>query len=328
MHRKRQGRIFKYLNPKDLAKEVHVYGYDFSWKLHIRILLCSLLGISGIGVLYKLESVYFILVIVILLIILPTLILNSYKRMYEQKRFADASLYIEQILYSFQKSGKVTSALKETRELFEEGKMRGAIDEAITCLETGIAKTNKGTLWEALTIIEKEYTCRKVHMVHKLLINSEEFGGDASDSILALLNDIEIWKRRCYKLQADKKLSHADNIISIVVATILCAVALYVLNTMGTLFKGVSDVNIFSNKIIQLSSFVFILFMILVFTKSVKSMTDDWLQSEGLQNEKYILDCYHLVTGCGKGIWYFHSGSWRWRCYCRRIMFRCQSEKR
>ena len=51
--------------------------------------------------------------------------------MYEQKRFADAATYMEQMLYAFQKTGKVLSALKEARETFEPGHMRDIMDESI-----------------------------------------------------------------------------------------------------------------------------------------------------------------------------------------------------
>ena len=43
-----------------------------------------------------------------------------------------------------------------------------------------------------------------------------------SESALLLLEDIELWKRRGYQLQAEKKKSHTDNIISVIVSVILC----------------------------------------------------------------------------------------------------------
>ena len=49
----------KLLNPRNLAREVHVYGYHFSWKMHTLTIVCSLLGISAIGVLFKLKPLFF-----------------------------------------------------------------------------------------------------------------------------------------------------------------------------------------------------------------------------------------------------------------------------
>ena len=284
------------LNPKNLANEVHVYGYNFSWKMHVFSIICSLTGISAIGVLFHLQPLYFSLIEVSVLLIIPVLILYMHKRMYEQQRFADAVTYCEQILYSFQKNNKVISALKETRDTFEDGHMREVIDAALAYLEAGNVNTRRGLLREALGIIEESYACVKLHMVHELLISSEEYGGNTEKSILLILNDIELWKRRGYHLMAEKKKSHIDNMISIVVATILCAVALYTLQSMGKLFPTASEpIDIFGTGIIQLSSFVFIVFMLRVLTKSFKSLTANWLRSETLRDEKYILSNYNMV---------------------------------
>lgn len=288
-------RFFKRLNPKELALEVHVYGYDFSWKTHIQILICSLLAIGAVGILFQLKAKYMIGVAALMVLMLPVFIINTYKRMFEQKRFADATVYVEQMLYSFQKNEKIIAALKETGEVFEEGQMKWGIDDAVAHLESGVAKSEKGTLREALDMIEKEYPCKKIHVAHELFLSSEEYGGASENSIFLLLEDIENWKRRGYHLQADKKRSHTDNIISIVVAIMMCIIALYALNAMGDLFPGADNVSIFNIEIIQISSFGFIIFMLWVLVISMKNMTTNWLQSGRLHKEDYLLNCYEKV---------------------------------
>ena len=79
-------------------------------------------------------------------------------------------------------------------------------------------------------------------MLHELLINGT--WGREGVSLLPLLEDIELWKRRGYR-QAEKKKSHTDNIISVIVSVILCATALYVLDSMKDLFVVKTDFNIF-----------------------------------------------------------------------------------
>lgn len=287
---------FKLLNPRNLEKEVHVYGYHFSWKKHLLVLICSLLGISAIGILYRLNPVFFAITIAVVVLALPALVVDMYKRMFEQKRFADTATYMEQMLYSFQKDGKVISALQETREIFDGGQMLDTINQAITYLEYGYACTEKGVLREALEIIEKQYECAKLHTVHELLANSEEYGGDTEKSIQLVLTDIEIWKRRGYRLQAEKKQSHTDNIVSIVVATILCAVALYVLEGMNNIFPQASTgADIFRITLIQVSSLLFIIFMVYVLVKSTRNLTSNWLENEGINNSEYVIGSYKTV---------------------------------
>lgn len=294
-----QGRLQKnlsLLNPRNLEKEVHMYGYNFSWKSHVLLIICSLLGIGVIGIIFKLAPLYLVIAMAAVFIMLPVLVLDGYKKMYEQKRFSDVCEYMEQMLYAYQKDGKILSALKETREIFEPGQMQDAIDGAISYLEAGVSRTEHGFVREGLGIIEQLYDNVKLRTVHDTLISGEQYGGNIDKAILILLEDIELWKRRGYKLQAQKKQGHTDNIISIVVATILCAVALYVMDGMKTLFPNVAtDVVIMQVPAIQISSFLFLLCMLFVLAKSFRSLTSDWLKADGLQSEKMILDSYDNV---------------------------------
>lgn len=289
------GRL-KLLNPKNLEREVHVYGYNFSWKSHLLLILSSILGIGAVGIVFKLEPLYFTVIIAAVLAVLPVFILDMYKSMFEQKRFSDAVTYAEQMLYAFQKTGKVVSALRETREIFDAGQMRDVLEQAVDYLESGNAETEKGVLREALEIVEKPYSCTKIQTVHKLLTSAEEYGGDTENAILLLLEDVELWKRRGYKLQAEKRRNHVDNILSIIISTILCAAALYVLDSMGDLFPQASTgVEIFKIPVIQISSLLFILMMLAVLMKSFKKLTTNWLKEKGLHADSYILSSYKKV---------------------------------
>lgn len=299
--KKKMWEKLKLLHPKNLEKEVHVYGYHFSWKSHIALMLGALSGISAVGILFQLEPVYFTVVVAAVIVLLPVLLLDMYKRMYEQKRFADAASYMEQMLYSFQKTGKVVSALKESREIFGEGQMRRCMDEAILHMELGKPGSAQGILRESLKMIEAHYGCTKLSTVHELLIGAEEYGGDVEDSIVLLLEDIERWKKRGYQLQAEKKKSHTDNMISIVVATLLCAVALYVLDAMQQMFAVESGTDIFSIPVIQVSSVLFILILLRIFVKSARSLTDNWLEEIVLHDETYITRSYDVVMNYDEG---------------------------
>lgn len=285
----------KLLHPKNLQKEVHVYGYHFAWKAHIALIAGALAGISAVGLMFRLKPVYFLVITAAVVLVLPVLVLDMYKKMYEQKRFADVSSYMEQMLYSFQKSGKVVGALKETRELFDEGQMRRCIEEAIVHLELGKPSSDRGVLRESLDAVGMRYGCKKLAVVHNLLANSEEFGGETEDSIVLVLEDIEQWRKRGYHLQAEKKKSHTDNMISIAVATLLCVTALYVLDAMKQMFAVTGGGSIFEIPVIQVSSMLFLLVLLHIFVKSERSLTDNWLEDLTLHEEAYILRSYERV---------------------------------
>ena len=285
----------KLLNPKNLENEVCTYGYHFSWKSHILLVIAALAGISAVGFLFQLEPLLFFLLLAAVIMVFPVLIVDMYKKMYEQKRFADVAAYMEQLLYSFQKTGKVVSALKETREIFPDGQMSQVIDRALRHLEWGKPFSGEGVLRESLYMIEESYDCTKLHMVHELLANAEEYGGEVETSIVLVLEDIERWKRRGYRLQADKKKSHIDNIVSIIVATILCAVAITVLDSMKGMFAAGSELQVFKIPVIQFSSAFFLIFLLYVFVKSSRNLTDNWLQEQVLSDPEYIKKSYEMV---------------------------------
>lgn len=291
----------KLLHPKNLEKEVHVYGYHFSWKSNMVWMIGALLGISAVGMLFQLKLAAFSVVAAAVLLVLPVLVLDMYRRMYEQKRFSDVCAYMEQMLYAFQKTGKVASALKETREIFGEGQMRRCIEEAVLHMELGRAKSERGILKESLQVIEDCYMCSKLGLVHNLLLDAEEYGGEAEESIVLVLEDIERFRKRGYSLQAEKKKCHTDNMISIVVATLLCAVALYVLNAMKEMFAAGSAVDIFELPVIQVSSTAFILLLLQIYVKSVRRLTDDWLAAETLHDPAYILRSYDMIACYDEG---------------------------
>ena len=98
-------------------------------------------------------------------------------------------------------------------------------------------------------------------MLHELLINAEEHGGEMSESALLLLEDIELWKRRGYQLQAENEKSHTDNIISVIVSVILCSDGIVCVRFHERSFVVKTDFNIFGVGIIQVSSLVFLLFL-------------------------------------------------------------------
>lgn len=259
--------------------------------------IAALVGIGGIGMVFQLKPLFLAGVLLTVLFVFPVLVLDMYKKMYEQKRFGDACAYMEQLLYAFQKTGKIVSALKEVRGIFGEGQIRLCVEEAIAHMEYGHPVGEQGVLREGLQKIERYYACDKLATVHELLLNTEEYGGDVEASVTLVLEDIERFKKRGYQLQAEKRKSHTDNVISIVVAVLLCAAALYLLNEMQEMFTSEADVSVFTVPVIQISSMVFLLLLLAFYVKSVRSLTADWLEEKPLYDTAYIRHSYELVMG-------------------------------
>ena len=281
-------------NPKNLQKEVHAFGYDFYWKTYLIAILCMLLLFAAVGIFFRLEMVYIGIVAAVALLVLPILIRDMYRRMFEQRRFSDVTDYMEQMLYSFQKEHTVLRALQECYNAMPEGMMKHTVEKAIRYAQEGQAQTEAGALAEALQIIEKKYECEKLHMVHEVLVSAESRGGDVDGSIELLIEDIEVWKRQVYQLQSKKKDCHADCIASIIVAALMCGADMYIMEVVKGMVYAGDDISIFRLLAVQISSFVFLLFCVFTFYRSNRKLTGDWLIKDR-SAEEGVLKSYQYV---------------------------------
>lgn len=282
-------------NPLNLQKEVQAFGYNFRWSSYALVMGGVLLLAAAIGIFFKLQMVCIGIVLLAVILVLPLLVMDAYKRMYEQKRFADVTDYMEQVLYSFRKEHKVLAALRDCREVMADGMMKRAIDDAVRYMEAGEIKTEKGLIVEALSLIEEHYSCEKIHAVHEFLASAEDRGGAIHQSVELLVEDIEVWKRQTYELQKNKKISQTECIFSIVAAAALCGVDMYIMETVKTMAYAGDDVTLFALLPVQLSSLVFILVCLLAFYKSSKKMAGNWLDRKkeddaGMRAYEYVMN--------------------------------------
>lgn len=81
--------------------------------------VCRIGGYRSGWILFRLETRGLIVVMAAVAGMLPVLILDMYKGMYERRRFADVTAYMEQMLYAFQKEGKVVTALKDVGKILQ-----------------------------------------------------------------------------------------------------------------------------------------------------------------------------------------------------------------
>ncbi len=294
---KRPGSIW---NPVNLQKEVHAFGYNFYWKTYFLTILCMLSLIIAVSVFFQLQVKYIFIVIAASFGLLPVLIMNMYKRMYEQKRFSDIVDYMEQILYSFEKEHKILKALKECKDALPDGRMKQAVNDAISYIESGGKKGEENLYGEALGIIEKRYFCSRLHMVHELLISAEERGGEMEKSANLMIEDIEVWKRQVYGLQKNKKAYHMDCVLSIIMAAFVCGLDMYIMNSVKDMTYTGEDVSIFGITAVQITSFIFMLLCLVTFYKSSKKLAEDWMEQIG-KSKKMLKSSYEYVMGYDEG---------------------------
>lgn len=209
--------------------EIRHYGYRFSAKGYIRYLITVCLGTIGFSWLLGLKPAFIMLVIAAAFLLAPGIFVLTYRNLYEEKRFEDVGAYLEQLLYSFKRRAKILTALEEAQLLFkrEESAMEGVIAEAAAYIRT--ARTSGDIYKEAFEIIEKEYGCKRLLKVHRVLRKVEQTGGNPDASLEILLQDRKMWIDRTYEVWQEKKNIKIKVTIGVGLSLLICVMSTWML---------------------------------------------------------------------------------------------------
>lgn len=218
------------------------YGYVFSVKKSVFSFLIIFVSMFLLGQFFGLGPAARLALIAAGGILFPFLIRNTYKNRYLQRKFSDLNIYMEQFLYSFQKTGKVLTTLKDVYDLFEEGEMKRTLYKAIDHIEH--TYTGTGISRSALGIIEEAYPYDGLSTMHGFAVQTEELGGSYYDAIMLLLESRRMWADRVYTLMRIKKKKRSDIILSIITSLLLC--------TMVHYFSGRMDIDVASHPVAQI----------------------------------------------------------------------------
>lgn len=276
--------ILKMLNPRNLQKELDLYGYHFSWKTYIMALLATVLGAIVLGKLLYLEYQYIIVIAAFSMICIPIFIYYLYKSMYEQKRFSDAGSYIENIMYAFMKRELILPALEDVEKTFEKGMMKDCINKAINFIKEGRYKND--LYEEAFSFIEKEYANERIVNVNRFMISALKNGGDIHRPAEIFIEDKVEWEYNIGVLQRTKKEILKGIYAAAVVVILFCYAFLY-------LECEVADIiSIANNTVVQVASTALILGEIIVVMSANKKMATNWLEYNFDVNKKEVVKEY------------------------------------
>ena len=133
---------------------------------YFRKYICIIAIVVGIAFAYKLELPIVIAIGVITTLLMPMLYKEEKKKSYYKKKFEDLISYMEQMCYSFKKSGKIRPSLIDAQKI-SDGEMKEIIEEVIVNIDS---KMNEDIYEQALKILEEEYYCKRLISLHKFII--------------------------------------------------------------------------------------------------------------------------------------------------------------
>ncbi len=272
------------MDKRALSEELQTYGYVFSLKRSIPLYTGAFLGILLLGRFFSLNMYCRVGLTAVLFLYLPFFIRNTLKNRYQQQRFSDLNIYMEQFLYSFQKSGKILTTLQEVKSLFESGEMYQSIEKA----EEHILHTfnEENVEKNALQILEKKYHYQGMETMHRFALQVEKNGGEYSRAISLLLEARRLWADRIYMLLKAKRKQRFEIILSIVMSLLLCSVIYFMAGRMG--------INVATHPLAQAGTLVVLLLDLHIFYLADKRFTADFIEDRP-QDTASLIESFRML---------------------------------
>lgn len=249
---------------------------------YFRKYICIIAIVVGIAFAYKLELPIVIAIGVITTLLMPMLYKEEKKKSYYKKKFEDLISYMEQMCYSFKKSGKIRPSLIDAQKI-SDGEMKEIIEEVIVNIDS---KMNEDIYEQALKILEEEYYCKRLISLHKFIIKIEKQGGEFEEYINIILSDIKEWSDRTELFRRDIDRIRRNVLISIGATLLTCGFMAYLIPKEYS-FTG--------NIVYQISSMIIILIMLVIYIFVYKKLNIDWLKEESFLNPEMVDKYYYLI---------------------------------
>lgn len=271
------------MKPKLLWDELKRYGYVFSVKRGILMYGMVVAFAIVCGKFFRLDHMYLFLLCLWCACLFPFSLRNLYRNRYGQRQFVEINSYMEQFLYSFQKSGKILVTLKDVEKLFANGVMHTRIQEAIAYIEDTYDEDYVEK--RALAMIEREYPIHHVAMIHRFALQVEEKGGEYGEAIRLMLDARRMWADRSYELLKEKKRKRTQILISVLVSLLLCSVFVYVAERVSLSITGFAVV-----KVVTLLTLLLDLWILYVADRklSMESMDETYDEKELLRQYEKV----------------------------------------
>lgn len=276
---RRSLRGLQYLKFTNLKKEIHGYGYSYSFKKYLFTLFLSFVGILSAGRFFHLKPSYITALGFIYLCFFPMIIIRQFQYLYEQQRFRDVVNYLEQMIYSFKKQPKIIVALGETKQLCE-----GRILQLIIEAEDSINHpgTEDDLYPHALSCIEQEYRCDRMKMLHDYLVKVENLGGQYQNTLNIILDDVKEWTERTYLFQKERRSMKFKIVLSLAASLGVAGTTVMMLASDETLEK------VLDGEIYQFVTFLLLFVFLMLFLGAQKLLTGTWLKDTMVENHKQI----------------------------------------
>ncbi len=260
---------------KKLSDELVKYGYVFSLPKMIITYLLMVVFTILLGLFFQLNAIFIVALCICACLMLPLYIKNYNYNRYQQQRFSDVNVYMEQFMYSFMKTGKILSTLYDVKELFPKGKMCDVINKSIKYIKDTYEESD--VEGKALEIISDEYQYEGLKTMHGFALSVEANGGAYISCMQLILEARRMWADRVYEQMKIRKHQKVLVLMSIITSLILCSVLYYMSDRM--------DVSVGSEMISQIVTFVVIFLDMWIYYLADRKLSVDFLEEDNKDDE-------------------------------------------
>lgn len=259
--------IYKLSN---LMDEIYLLGYEISGKNIAFVLLMIAFLCFIVGYLLRLEVQYILVLLLLFLLCVPVMVISKFRHDFQMKRFNDIVSYMEQMIYAFHKNGKIRSSLVDVHEV-SKGTIKQFIGEMLYIIDNDMTTPN---IYEkAFAVLQNEYDCTRLKILHDYLLNVERNGGRVEVTLDVMLEDIRSWSERIMTYQSDRKNIQSKTLISICCALLSCGI---MINLMPSDFTS----RIIVNPVYQIGTVIILMMNILVFVIASSRVSISYLDNE------------------------------------------------
>ncbi len=274
------------MKPKLLWDEMRSYGYVFSWKKSLFVYVVVMAVALELGVLFGLSGLTLAALGLWVFMLLPFFMRNLYKNRFMQGQFMEANTYIEQYLYSFQKTGKILSTLQDVRKLFDGDEMARRLDLAIDYIQHTYERSDVEE--RALAMIAEAYPVEQIRIMHRFSLQVEENGGEYSEAVLLMLDSRRLWADRVYDLLKEKARRRVQILVSVGASLALCTMLLVVSKNL--------NVDIPRNAVTRWTTLLVLAADLFIFYKADAKLSAGYMKDQ-MDNENYLRQ-YEKVRRC------------------------------
>lgn len=262
--------FFNYYKFSTLKNNINRMGFSMTPKYVATYVLVAAALSFFVGTIVKLNIAFSLIVVLLFILTTPMMLTYKFKFTYEKNRFSDIVDYMQRLIYSYQKSGKLYTALLDVRKTVSPA-MKKEIDLMINFIDEGVAKEN--LYKEALGIIESHYKCSRLNTLHAYIIDAEMHGGEGDETLAILLNDIRDWSIRTLDYKSERRGIKSRVIMSILLGLVTVTASLYMVPAEYT--SQMMDTMLY-----QIGTTVVLMLYILLYTYVTKSLSISYLDAE------------------------------------------------